>query len=170
MSSTAKPSSRTPVAPPVSVVREIDSPADTVWAMVSDLARMGEWSPENQGGQWVNGATGPALGARFKGRNANGKKSWGTTVEVVEYDAPRMIAFALMVGRSRWCDWVYTVEATATGARVTHSWIDYRSRVASWVGGLVSGVNDRATHNRRNMELTLDALAVAAGGPTTLEP
>ena len=105
MSSTAKPSSRTPVAPPVSVVREIDSPADAVWAMVSDLARMGEWSPENQGGQWVNGATGPALGARFKGRNANGTKSWGTTVEVVEYDAPRTIAFALMVGRSRWCDW-----------------------------------------------------------------
>lgn len=34
----------------VSVSREINAPAEHVYGMVSDLARMGEWSPENAGG------------------------------------------------------------------------------------------------------------------------
>ena len=54
---------------PVVVTKEINASPETVFAMVSDLTRMGEWSPENQGGQWVKGATGPAVGAQFKGRN-----------------------------------------------------------------------------------------------------
>ncbi|MFM8383175.1 MAG: SRPBCC family protein, partial [Actinomycetota bacterium] len=61
---------------PVVVTREVAAPPERIWAMVSDLPRMGEWSPENQGGEWLNGATGPAVGVRFKGQNKNGKKSW----------------------------------------------------------------------------------------------
>jgi len=73
----------------VVVSKDIAASPDAVWSMVSDLTRMGEWSPENQGGEWVKGATGPAVGALFKGRNSNGKKSWSTTVKVNEYDPPR---------------------------------------------------------------------------------
>jgi hypothetical protein len=58
---------------------------------------MGEWSPENQGGKWAKGATGPAVGAIFKGRNKNGKKSWGTNVKVNACDAPKKFSFGLMV-------------------------------------------------------------------------
>lgn len=145
---------------PVSTSRVVSAPADRVFAMVSDLTRMGEWSPENKGGEWIKGATGPAVGARFKGRNANGQKSWSTVVEVVEFEPGRKISFALMVGPTRWCDWVWEVEAVdASSSRVTHSWIDRRGGAGSWLGGLVSGVKDRATHNLRNMEATLEALA-----------
>ena len=147
---------------PVSVVREIAAPVDRVWSLVTDLPRMGEWSPENQGGEWLNGAAGPAVGVEFKGRNSNGKRSWSTKVKVVEFDAPRKFSFALMVGRSNWCDWVYEVEPTATGSRVTHSWVDHRSKFMSRLGKVVSGVADRAAHNRANMEVTLDNLAKAA--------
>lgn len=147
---------------PVSVVREIAAPVHTVWSLVTDLPRMGEWSPENQGGEWLHGATGPAVGAEFKGRNANGKRSWSTKVKVTECDAPRRFVFALMVGRSNWCDWVYEVEPTATGTRVTHSWIDHRSKFVSRLGKVLSGVADRESHNRTNMEVTLDNLAKAA--------
>ena len=147
---------------PVSVVREITAPVDRVWSLVTDLPRMGEWSPENQGGEWLNGASGPAVGAEFKGRNKNGKKAWSTKVKVVEFDAPRKFVFALMVGKKSWCDWVYEVEPTATGSRVTHSWIDHRSKFMSRLGKVVSGVADRAAHNRANMEVTLDNLAKAA--------
>lgn len=150
------------MAQPVSVVREIAAPVHTVWSLVTDLPRMGEWSPENQGGEWLNGATGPAVGAEFKGRNANGKRSWSTKVKVTECDAPRKFVFALMVGRSNWCDWVYEVEPTATGTRVTHSWIDHRSKFVSRLGKVLSGVADRESHNRTNMEVTLDNLAKAA--------
>lgn len=144
---------------PVVVTREIAASPERIWAMVSDLPRMGEWSPENQGGEWLNGATGPALGVRFKGRNENGKKSWKTVVEVVEFEPGRRIAFALMVGPSRWCDWVYEVEPAGSGTRLTHSWIDRRGGFTSWLGGIVSGVKDRASHNRKNMESTVDGIA-----------
>lgn len=146
---------------PVSVVRDIAAPPSTVWRFVTDLPRMGEWSPENQGGEWVKGATGPAVGALFKGRNANGKKAWSTQVKVIECDEPRKFAFALMIGGRSWCDWVYEIESTDNGSRVTHSWIDRRSRLGSRLGKLVSGVGDRASHNRRNMEVTLDNLKKA---------
>ena len=58
----------------VSVTRDIAASPAKVWEMLSDLPRMGEWSPENTGGKWVRGATGPAVGARFVGSNRNGKK------------------------------------------------------------------------------------------------
>ena len=148
----------------VVVSKEIAASPDVVWSMVSDLTRMGEWSPENNGGEWVKGATGPAVGARFKGRNSNGKKSWSTTVQVNEFDPPRRISFALMVGPSAWCDWVWEVAPSATGTLVTHSWIDRRGRFANWLGGKVSGVTDRAAHNRANMERTLEALSGAVRG------
>ena len=144
---------------PVVARRVVNAPADRVFAMVSDLTRMGEWSPENKGGEWIKGATGPAVGARFKGRNANGKKSWSTVVEVVEFEPGRRFAFTLMVGPTRWCDWVWEVESVDGGTEVTHSWIDRRGGAGSWLGGLVSGVKDRASHNLHNMEATLEALA-----------
>jgi uncharacterized protein YndB with AHSA1/START domain len=147
---------------PVSVTRDIAASPEKVWALVTDLPRMGEWSPENQGGSWSKGATGPAVGASFKGRNKNGKKSWGTTVIVNVCDEPSKFSFALMALGKNWCDWVYEIEATPTGCRVTHSWIDHRSTFADKLGKVVSGVSNRASHNRANMEITLEKLAQAA--------
>jgi uncharacterized protein YndB with AHSA1/START domain len=147
---------------PVSVTRDIAASPEKVWTLVTDLPRMGEWSPENQGGSWSKGATGPAVGATFKGRNSNGKKSWGTSVVVNVCDAPRKFSFGLMVFGKNWCDWVYEIEATPTGCRVTHSWIDHRSTLADKLGKFASGVSDRASHNRANMEVTLEKLAQAA--------
>ena len=147
---------------PVVVTREIAASPERIWDMVSDLPRMGEWSPENQGGEWMKGATAPAVGVRFKGRNSNGSKKWSTVVEIVEFEPGRKIAFALMVGPSRWCDWVYEVEPAGSGTRLTHTWIDRRGKIAVKLGGIVSGVKDRAAHNRKNMEGTLDAISLGS--------
>ena len=38
---------------------EIHASPEAVYALVSDLPRMGEWSPENIGGEWQNGALVP---------------------------------------------------------------------------------------------------------------
>lgn len=146
----------------VSVTRDIPASQDKIWAMVTDLPRMGEWSPENRGGQWESPATGPTLGATFKGRNERGKRSWGTKVIVNAFEPPTKFSFSLMVGRSNWCDWVYEITPTATGCTVIHSWVDHRSAFAGFLGKLVSGVSDRASHNKVNMEATLDNLARAA--------
>ena len=52
---------------------------EKVYELVSDVTRMGEWSPETTSAEWIDGATGPAVGARFKGRNRNGVARWSTT-------------------------------------------------------------------------------------------
>ena len=40
----------------VSVQREMVAEPEAVWALVSDLANMGDWSPENDGGSWTGDA------------------------------------------------------------------------------------------------------------------
>ena len=65
---------------------------------------------------------------------------------------------------SAWCDWVWEVAPSANGSLVKHSWIDRRGKFANWLGGKVSGVTDRASHNRANMERTIEALAGAVRG------
>lgn len=156
--------SRSKPSKEVTVVREVAAPPKAVWALVTDLPRMGEWSPENRGGEWAKGATGPVAGAKFKGRNNNGKKSWSTVVDVTDCDPPTRFVFALRVFGANWCDWVWEISPTAVGSTIRHSWIDHRGGVAVWLGRVVSGVSDRAKHNRKNMEATMDKLVAALGG------
>jgi uncharacterized protein YndB with AHSA1/START domain len=150
------------MADQVSVTREIAAPADQVWTMVSDLPRMGEWSPENEGATWLRGASGPVAGATFRGTNRNGKKTWSTDGTVVEVEPGRLFSFRTKAAGFKVAEWRYAFETTTTGCRVTETWIDQRGRLAKILGAPVSGVSDRATHNRASMEETLDRLKEAA--------
>jgi hypothetical protein len=60
----------------------IEAPPDAVYSLVSDVTRMGEWSPETIKCEWLDGATGPAVGARFKGTNKRGIARWSTKPKV----------------------------------------------------------------------------------------
>ncbi len=143
----------------VSVVRDVAAGPEVVWDLVSDLVGMGRWSPENRGGRWIDGATGPTVGAVFRGRNRIRWRRWQTNVTVIECDPPRRFAFRLNIPLMGGCDWVYDIEPTGEGCRVTESWVDFRKRSLVVVGRILSGVADRATHNRAGMEQTLDRLA-----------
>ncbi len=146
----------------VSVSREIRAPADTVWALISDVTRMGEWSPENQGARWLKGAHGPTPGATFKGDNRVGKRRWSTVGTVVEAAPGRTLAFEIKSAGMRVARWLYEIEPTADGCRVTESFVDQRGPFVKAVGGLVTGVSDRNEHNRKGMEQTLLRLADSA--------
>jgi hypothetical protein len=137
---------------------EINASPDEVFRTVTDLPAMGSLSPENAGGEWLNGATGPAVGARFKGRNANGTKSWTTTATVVEFSAPNSFAFEVNVGPAKVARWAYAVEATPTGSRVTESWTDRRGALSKWIGGKSSGVAHRDQFTVESIRTTLDNL------------
>lgn len=50
----------------------VDAPVQQVWAVVSDVTRVGEWSHECCGAAWLGGADGPAPGVRYRGRNRAG--------------------------------------------------------------------------------------------------
>ena len=128
--------------PHVSVTREIAASADTVWAMISDLPRMGEWSPENEGGEWLESATGPAPGATFRGANRNGSKAWTMLVTLVDVEPGRRLSFRTSWHGAPSAEWSYDIEPTETGCRVTESWIDRRWRWGRPISGSVSGVKD----------------------------
>src|SRR6266508_5653038 len=53
---------------------EINASPEAVYALVSDLPRMGEWSPENIGGEWQGGGRGQ-VGDRFLGHNRAGERT-----------------------------------------------------------------------------------------------
>ena len=146
----------------VSVTREISAPADQVWAMVSDLTRMGEWSPENQGAEWSGSPDGPVPGAKFSGSNQNGGKRWKTVGVVRDAEPGRRFSFRITAIGLKVADWSYDFEPTATGCRVTESCTDLRPGWFKPIAKLATGVADRASHNRAGMEQTLDRLAAAA--------
>ena len=95
-------------------------------------------------------------GAKFRGVNRNGKKKWETEATVVEAEPGRLFAFRVTAAGFKVAEWRYTFEPTDSGCRVTETWIDQRGRIAKALGKPVSGVADRATHNRAGMEQTLD--------------
>ena len=96
---------------------DILAPSEQVWAMVSDVTRIGEWSPEAVAAEWVDGATGPAVGARFKGRNKR-RGSWSTTCTVTASTPGREFAFTVGKGETAWR---YDLAPTDGGCRVTES-------------------------------------------------
>ena len=130
--------------------------------MVADLTRMGEWSPENEGATWLRGATGPKPGATFRGANRNGKKKWRTAGTIVDAEPGRLLTFRIKAAGFKVAEWRYIFDTIATGCRVTETWMDQRGKIAKALGKPVSGVADRATHNRATMERTLEQLKAAA--------
>ena len=142
--------------------REILAPPQEVWEIISDLESMGNLSPENSGGRWEKGVTGIEKGAIFRGKNKNGFRQWSTKVLITECEPPKKLSFSLRVAGKEWCEWSYQIEAVEDGCVVTESWTDMRTKLQEKIGWLVSGVSDRASHNLKNMEATLENLALLA--------
>ncbi|HLY82091.1 MAG TPA: SRPBCC family protein [Acidimicrobiales bacterium] len=93
------------------------SPED-LYHMVSDVTRMGEWSPVCKTCWWDEGA-GPAVGAWFTGRNELPDRTWETRSEVVVADPGH--EFAFIVG-GKFARWGYTFVPVENGTQVTESW------------------------------------------------
>lgn len=93
------------------------TPAE-VWGVVSDVTRIGEFSPETFEAEWLGGATGPAVGAKFRGhvkRNGVGPTYW-SSCEVVAAGEPREFAFDVKAGSRTVNTWRYVIEPSSTGS------------------------------------------------------
>ena len=105
------------------VTVHVDAPPEVVWDLVSDVTAIGRFSPETFEAQWLDGATGPAPGARFKGhvkRNGRGPVYW-TTCEVVACEPGREFGFAVLTGGRALNTWRYRLEPAGGGTDVTES-------------------------------------------------
>jgi len=146
----------------VEVERTIAAAPEKLWGLVSDVTRMGEWSPETVGCEWVGDRKEPVAGARFKGRNQSGWRKWSTVCTVVEAAPGKSFAFDVRAGPFDISRWEYTCEPADGGTRVTESWTERRPKVMELMSRPIMGISDRASHNRATMEATLERLAAAA--------
>ena len=92
-----------------SVTVSIAAPIGRVWDLLTDVTRIGEFSPETFEAEWRGGASGPAPGARFRGhvrRNGRGPVYW-TTCEVVACEPEREFSFAVLAGTRTVNTWRY---------------------------------------------------------------
>jgi hypothetical protein len=69
----------------------VDADIDDVWEVVRDVTRVGEWSHECVGAEWLTGASAPTPGARFRGRNHAGVFRWGRVCEIVSADPYELV-------------------------------------------------------------------------------
>jgi Polyketide cyclase / dehydrase and lipid transport len=145
----------------IRVERTIRADARELYELVSDLPRMGEWSPENTGGKWVNGPAGAVVGARFKGSNKSGWVKWRTDVVVTVARPGKQFAFDVTLGPFKIANWAYRFEQDGNKTIVVETWTDHRVPVIGTISSLFIGVRDRPGRNRRNMEATLAKLAAA---------
>ena len=64
----------------------VDADIDEVWDVVRDVTRVGEWSHECVGAEWLGGVESAVPGARFRGRNRAGLFRWGRVCAIVAAD------------------------------------------------------------------------------------
>jgi uncharacterized protein YndB with AHSA1/START domain len=147
---------------PDEVSIRIEAAPERVYDIVTDIAQMGRLSPECIGGKWLDGATGPAVGARFKGSNKRGFARWSTTNKVVEAEPGKAFSFETQQSAARW---TYRMQPDGTGTLVTESREMYKERplVAKvFAGLLLGGVDDHDDELRNGMRQTLERLKAIA--------
>jgi dimethylaniline monooxygenase (N-oxide forming) len=141
----------------------IDAPAEALYDLVSDVSAMGRWSPECTGGTWLGGASGPEVGARFRGSNRRGWVRWWTTNEVVAADPGREFAFETKQSGTRWG---YRFDPEGDGATTVTEWREpfkERPRSARLVSALLlGGVEEHDDEMRQGMRATLERIKAAA--------
>lgn len=144
------------------------APAERIWALVSDVTGVGRFSPETFEAEWLDGATGPAMGARFRGhvrRNGRGPVYW-TVCQVTACKPGREFGFSVLFNGSPINSWHYRIEPNATGTDVTESF-ELADRAATRVYRAVFGRARRRT-NMRDMRATLERIRAVAemGSPS----
>jgi hypothetical protein len=148
-----------------SVAVDIDADAEVLYGMVSDLPRIGEWSPECEGVDWEGDVTAPAAGTTFVGHNAVGpgrRIRYSRHGRVLAADRAREFAFITDEGGRESTAWRYRFEPQGDGrTRVTESyevrWIPVWARI-------LDIPTNRHKELLEGMRSTLERLKAAAEG------
>lgn len=158
------PEANDPSPSPDAVTLRIAAAPEHIYAIVSDVVHMGRLSPECTGGKWLDGATAPEVGARFKGRNKRGIARWSTTNRVVAADPGRAFAFETQQSGMRWS---YTLAPDGEGTLVTEQRERFKDRTllaTVFTRFALGGVDDHDDELRAGMRATLERLKAVAEG------
>ncbi|MGY1653890.1 SRPBCC family protein [Geodermatophilus sp. SYSU D01119] len=143
----------------------VAAPAERVYALVADVTRMPEFSPDVVRCRWLGGATGPAVGARFEAVNRTAEgRTWRNRPVVTAAVPGREFAFARTEPFAGTIAWRYRLEPADGGTRVVESYRVERpiTRLGWFVIERVFRAGDRRTALRAGMQTTLERLRACA--------
>ena len=142
------------------VSKEINASPEKVYSLVSDLARMGEWSTENIGGEWISGAPGE-VGSRFLGTNRIKAFEWSVPVEVTIAEPGHCFEFVAAPDDGPFVRWTYQLAETSSGTELTEIW-DVMALPPSLAKLDDDGLAGRKAAVRGTIEATLEWIKTSA--------
>jgi hypothetical protein len=147
------------------VERYIEATPEALYDIVADVTRTPELSPEVAHCEWIDGATGPVVGARFRAKNSVGRgPNWHNKPVVTVADRGREFVFERTEPFAGTVQWGYRFEPQGTGTCVTEWYrMTKELTIVGWfiIGGIY-GLKDRTADLRRGMLATLERLAAIA--------
>jgi hypothetical protein len=108
--------------PTTEVCTWIDAAPAEVWGLVSDIELMTTLSDELYAVEWIAPATGPHLGAAFRGDNRNGSAQWSSTSYIVDYEPEHVFAWATSDVANPGAIWRFSLEPQRGGTQLTQ-WV-----------------------------------------------
>jgi uncharacterized protein YndB with AHSA1/START domain len=101
-------------------VRIAASP-QAVFAHLTDLSKLPEFSPENVRCEFQDGSDRITVGASFRGYNRSGDYEWHADCVVTEFEPDRYFAYEVPPDFEHATTWRYLVEPDGDGCVVTES-------------------------------------------------
>ncbi len=141
---------------------QIAAPPEAVYDLVADLPRMGEWSPEAIGGEWLDGGCGE-VGDWFEGHNRRGDREWTRQCEVVVADPGREFTFVVGGAEANCTWWSYELEPTEGGTTLTERWW-FVNKTPSLQAMSDEQLQERIDMTQGSIETTLAAIKATAEG------
>jgi hypothetical protein len=144
------------------VDRYIEAPPEALYDLIADVTRTPEITPDIVKVEWLDGATGPAVGARFKATNKQGRgPNWSNKPIITVLEPGREIAWERTEPAGGTVEWRYRFEPEGSGTRITESYrvVKPLALFGWFIIGTLYGLKDRRSDLRASMLRTLDRLA-----------
>lgn len=134
-------------APLIEASTDIKATPEKVWSIVSDLARMGEWSPQCRKVIVRGGTVGQ--GTKTINVNKRGLLVWPTTAKVVTFEPNREIAYRITENHTVWG---FEITPSADGVTLTERRVAADGKTTAVSALLV----DKVLGGKDNFEIELE--------------
>ena len=150
----------------------IHAPVEVVWALITDIDLPARFSSEFQGADWLD--DGPALGARFTGRNQHAAiGDWQTTCTVTRFTPLETFEWAVGDPDQSSARWRFTLEPATDGV-VLRQWMQI-GPAPSGLTPAIEAMPDkeeriiarRLKEHQANMQATIDGVKRLAENAAT---
>ena len=155
--------------PTVEVDVLIDASPEVVWSIVSDIELPVQFSSELQRAEWVDGASGACLGARFVGYNQHPAiGEWQTTSTVSDLEPNRVFGWSVGEPSDPSASWRFVLTPEGNGTRLTQ-WVRM-GPARSGINIAIDAMPDkeskilrrRLEEHRANMQANLEGIKALA--------